>query len=295
MRHGGHSNVWPLRDVLVKVPGPAFGRAFDDPRHGFLHPVDLDAARRQHDAFCVLLADLGARIHELGEETASPDLVYQYDPSMVTDHGALLLRSGKATRLGEEAAVERWARGRGLPVAGRIEAPGTVDGGDAFWLGPDVFCVGRSLRTNTEGARQLRRLVQEMPGEGVEVHIFDVPYDRGPDVCLHLMSVISPVAEHLAVVFLPMLPAGLYELLRDRGVGLIDVPEGEMPTLGCNVLAVKPGVVLMLQGNPLTRRALEARGCEVHTFEGDEVCVNGGGGPTCLTRAILREPPAAPA
>jgi N-dimethylarginine dimethylaminohydrolase len=286
MRHGGHSNVWPLRDVLVKVPGPAFGGAFDDPRHGFLHPVDLEEARRQHDAFCVLLADLGVRVHELGEETESPDLVYQYDPSVVTDRGVILLRSGKPTRRGEEAAVERWAAGHGIPVAGRIEAPGTVDGGDAFWLGADAFCVGRSLRTNAEGVRQL---ATSMARTGAQVHVFDVPYDRGPAVCLHLMSVISPVADDLAVVFLPMLPSGLYELLRERGVDLVAVPEQEMATLGCNVLAVKPRVVVMVQGNPVTRRALEERACEVHTFEGSEVCVNGGGGPTCLTRPILRE------
>jgi dimethylargininase len=286
MRHGGHSNVRPLRDVLVKLPGRAFGSAFDDPRHGFLHPVDLEEARRQHDAFSVLLADLGVRIHDLGEETESPDLVYQYDPSMITDQGVILLRSGKPTRQGEEAAVARWAAGHGIPVAGRIEGPGTVDGGDTFWLGPATFCVGRSLRTNAEGARQLSAFVART---GAEVHVFDVPYDQGPAVCLHLMSLISPVADDLAVVFLPMLPAGLYELLRQHGVDLVEVPEQEMATLGCNVLAVKPGVVVMLHGNPVTRRALEARGCEVHTFEGSEVCINGGGGPTCLTRPILRD------
>jgi dimethylargininase len=279
---GAQSMTAPLREVLVKRPGAAFGRGFDDPAVGFLHPVDLALAQRQHDAFCELLAGLGVTVHALEAEGPSPDSVYTFDPMLVTDRGAITLRSGKPNRRGEEQALEAWATDRGIPVAGRIEAPGTVDGGDTFWLRRDVFCIGRSLRTNSEGARQLRALVDG------ESYVFDVPYATGPGECLHLMSVISPVADDLAVVFLPQLPSGLYELLTERGVGLVPVPEEEMPTLGCNVLAVRPGVVVVADGNPRTQRALEARGCEVHTFAASEIGVNGSGGPTCLTRPLLR-------
>ncbi len=279
---GAQSMVAPLREVLVKRPGAAFGGAFEDSRHGFLHPVDLPAAQRQHDALCAILAALGVIVHELGSETPGPDLVYTFDPSLVTDRGAIVLRPGKATRLGEEVEHETWMADRGIPIAGRIEAPGTVEGGDTFWLEPDVLCIGRSLRTNRSGARQLAALV------GGQVEVFDVPYANGPSECLHLLSLISPVAEWLAVAFLPMLPAGLYELLRERAVDLVPVPEEEMPTLGCNILAVRPGVLVMAQGNPATARALADRGCELHTFDASEIGINGGGGPTCLTRPILR-------
>jgi N-dimethylarginine dimethylaminohydrolase len=282
-RFGAQSMTAPLRDVLVKRPGPAFGRAFDDPAHCFLHAVDLELAQRQHDAFCQLLTTLGATVHELGVETDSPDLVYTFDPVIVSDRGVIALRCGKPNRLGEEDGMEQWLVERGVPPVGRIEAPATVDGGDTFWLRPDLFVIGRSLRTNRAGATQLASIV------GGDVLVVDVPYANGPGECLHLLSLISPVADDLAVAFLPMLPAGLFDLARELGIELIPVPEEEMPTLGCNILAVRPGVVVMPEANPQTHRALLDRGCEVHTFDAGEVGINGSGGPTCLTRPVLRE------
>lgn len=283
VRFGAESMVAPLREVLVKRPAEAFARAFEDPAHGFLHRVDIAEARRQHDALCQTLQDLGVVVHELEVETTSPDLVYTFDPLLVTGRGVISLRPGKPGRLGEETVLEEWMLERGLPLAGRVEPPGTAEGGDTFWLGPGIFCVGRSLRTNTAGAEQLAGLI------GGDVHVFDVPYANGPTECLHLLSLISPVAERMAVVFLPMLPAGLHELLHELSFDLISAPEEEMPTLGCNILAVRPGVLVMAEGNNETARALLDRGCEVHTFPATEIGINGGGGPTCLTRPILRE------
>ena len=282
-RFGAQSMTAPLRDVLVKRPGPAFGAAFDDPAHGFLHPVDLELARREHDAFVDVLASLGPRVHVLETELASPDLVYTFDPLLVTDRGAIPLRPGKPNRAAEPAAVEAWTTAFGIPTIGRIEAPGTVEGGDTFWLRPDLFCIGRTLRTDADGAGQLAELV------GGDVRIFDVPYWRGPAELIHLLSVISPVADDLAVVYLPLLPVGLWRLLRELGVRLIEVPDEEFPTLGCNVLAVRPGVVIVADGNPRTAAALVAAGCEVHMYPATEIGVNGSGGPTCLTRPILRD------
>jgi N-dimethylarginine dimethylaminohydrolase len=279
---GAQSMIAPLREALVKRPGEAFGHAFADPAHGFLHPVDLPRAQREHDGLRALLERLGVIVHELGVETRSPDLVYTFDPALVTDRGAVLLRSGKANRRGEEEALSAFFAPRGIPILGRIEAPGTVDGGDTFWIRPDMLCIGRSLRTNRAGAEQLAAIV------GGDARIFDVPHANGPGECLHLLSLISPVADDLAVVFLPQLPSGLFELLGDLGVRLVPVPAEEIPTLGCNVLAVRPRVVIMAAGNPRTEAALRENGCEVHTFEAGEVGVNGGGGPTCLTRPLLR-------
>jgi dimethylargininase len=280
--YGAQSMSAPLLDVLVKRPGPAFGAAFDDPAHGFLHPVDLGVARREHEEFVELLESLVPRVHVLEAELESPDLVYTFDPLLVTDRGAIPLRPGKPNRAPEPDAIEAWTVAAGIPTLGRIEAPGTVEGGDTLWLRPDLFCIGRTLRTNDDGARQLAGIV------GGDVRIFDVPYWRGPAELIHLMSVISPVADDLAVVSLPLLPVGLWALLGELGIRMVEVPDEEFPTLGCNVLAVRPGVVILAEGNPRTSAALAAAGCEVHAYPASEIGINGSGGPTCMTRPILR-------
>jgi dimethylargininase len=280
---GAQSMTVPLRDVLVARPGAAFGRAFDDPANGFLHPVDLAAAQREHDAFADVLSSLGVTLHQLDTaDTPHPDLVYAYDPLLVSERGSIALRSGKPNRRGEEAALAAWTAAAGIPATGAIEAPGMVDGGDTFWLRPDLFCVGRTLRTNGAGVGQLANMV------GGDVRVFDVPYWRGDAELVHLLSVVSPVADDLAVVFLPLLPVGLWELLADLRIRTIAVPDEEYATLGCNILAVRPGVCVVADGNPTTRRALESAGCEVHPYAAAEISINGSGGPTCLTRPLLR-------
>jgi N-dimethylarginine dimethylaminohydrolase len=280
--YGAQSMVDPLEHVLVKSPGQAFAAAYDDPVHGFRHPVAADTARREHEAFVSLLTALGVTVHELAAESSSPDLVYQFDASLVTDRGAVLLRSGKPGRRGEEDLQDAWFEAHGVPIAGRIAAPGTVDGGDVCWLGHDSVAVGRSLRTNQHGIDQLSAFLK------AQVHVFDVPYGAGEAECLHLLSVISPVTDSLAVVEFARLPSGLYRLLQHSGVTMIGVPPDEVASLGCNVLVVRPGVAVLCDGNPRTAALLEAQQVEVHTFPGTEICWNGSGGPTCLTRPIRR-------
>jgi dimethylargininase len=272
----------PLLEVLVKPPGPAFAVAFDHPPHGFLRRVDLDEARREHDALVETLEGLGTRVHRLETETEDPDLVYVFDPLLIADGGAIPLRPGKPNRAGEPDVLEAWTRSRGIPTLGRIVAPGTLEGGDTFWLRPDLLCIGRTLRTNDAGAHQLAAIV------GGDARIFDVPYWKGPAELVHLLSVISPVADDVAVVFLPLLPVGLHELLLELGYRLVEVPEEEYSTLGCNVLAVRPGVVVTATGNDVTRSRLESVGVEVHAVPLREVGENGSGGVTCLTRPVLR-------
>jgi N-dimethylarginine dimethylaminohydrolase len=272
----------PLREALLKAPGPAFGRAFENPAHGFLHPCNLDVAKREHAAFSELLASLGTTVHQLDTEIESPDLLYTFDPLLITDRGAIPLRPGKPNRRIEPAAIEGWTLAHGIPTIGRIEAPGTIEAGDTFWLRPDLFVIGRTLRTNDEGARQLAALV------GGDVRVFDVPYWLGQEKLIHLMSVIHPIADDIAVVYLPLLPVGLWQLLQDLGYRLLEVPEEEFLSLGCNVLVVRPGVVITAAGNPRMAAAMAAYGIEVHTYPASEIGVNGSGGPTCMTRPILR-------
>ncbi|HXG25230.1 MAG TPA: arginine deiminase family protein [Candidatus Binatia bacterium] len=282
-RFGGQSMIAPLREALLKAPGPAFGRAFEDPAHGFLHPVDLDVARREHEAFANLLAKLGTTVHLLDAEVDSPDLVYTFDPLLITDRGAIPLRPGKPNRRVEPAAIEAWTLSHGIPTIGRIEAPGTIEGGDTTWLRPDLFIIGRTMRTNQAGADQLAALV------GGDVRVVDVPYHRGFGDLVHLMSLIHPVADDLAVVVLPLLPVGLWQLLMDLGYRLIEVDPDEADTCGNNVLVVRPGVVIIAAGNPKIARDLAAAGLEVHTYPATEIGINGSGGPTCMTRPIWRE------
>jgi len=281
---GAQSMVAPLVEVLVKRPGAAFGAAFHDARHGFRRPVDLERAQREHDTFCSLLASLGVTVHDLGTDDAGPDLVYAFDPLLVSDQGAIPLRSGKPTRLGEELAIERWMTQRGIPTIGRVEGPGTVDGGDTCWLTPDLFVIGRSLRTNRAGAELLATIV------GGDVRIFDVPYGDGPTECLHLLSLFSPISEDAVVAHRPMLPAGLWELFEDLRIEVVPLPTEEFATMAPNILAVRPGVLILMAGNPQTERILRDRGCEVHVYAADEIGINGSGGPTCLTRPVLRQP-----
>jgi N-dimethylarginine dimethylaminohydrolase len=272
----------PLRSVLVHRPDAAFGAAFDDPAHAFRHPVDLATAQAEHDAYTDLLADLGVWVHRLVAYTDDPDLIYTFDPALVTQAGAILLRPGKPNRSGEPRIVRRWLANAGIPIAGRIGPRATIEGGDVLWLRPDLVCVGRTLRTNDAGAKQLAALVD------AEVRVFDLPYWQGPDELVHLLSVISPVTHNLTVVYPPLLPVGLWTLLKELKIATIPVPDQEFPTLGCNVLAVRPGVVVMAEGNPVTKAALESAGCEVHTYPATEIGLNGSGGPTCMSLPILR-------
>jgi N-dimethylarginine dimethylaminohydrolase len=281
-RWGAQSMTAPLREALVQRPGAAFGAAFDDPAHGFLLPVDLAAAQREHDRYVDLLAQLGVEVHALDVESDDPDLVYTFDPLLVMDRGAIPLRPGKPNRRGEPALLEAWTSAAGIPTVGRIDTSGTIEGGDTLWLRPDLLCIGRSLRTNDAGARQLAKVV------GGDVRIFDLPFWRGPAELVHLLSVISPVTDDLAVIYAPLLPAGLWELLGELEIRTVKVPDEEFPTLGSNVLAIRPGVLIMAQGNPVTQVALEAAGCEVHTYPAAEIGINGSGGPTCMARPILR-------
>lgn len=281
--YGVHSMVAPLRHVLVQAPTVAFGAAYEDPAHGFLRPVDLEIAQKEHAELCELLGSFGVTVHQLDSETPSPDLVYTYDPALVTDDGVVLLRSGKPNRRGEEDEIGAWCTEHGIPTLGRIETPGTVDGGDIFWLRPDLVCVGRSLRTNQAGIDQLREILP------YHLEVFDVPVQGGTAECLHLLSLISLVSDDLAVVDLPLLPSGLYSLLIDLGMKLLDIPRAEVGSLAANVLAVRPGVVVTIEGNSITRRTLEREGVEVHSFAGFEIAWNGSGGPTCLTCPLQRE------
>ena len=282
---GGQSMVAPLRRVLVRHPAPpATGEEYAD--FAYPRPVDHARAEREHASLRAILEDAGAEVIAEGpDEPGLLDAIFAYDPSLITSSGAILLRPGKTLRLPEVALAERAYLELGIPILGRIEAPGTVEGGDTVWLDEGTLAVGRGYRTNDEGIRQLREI---LAGIGVEMLTVDLPHWRGPGECLHLMSFISPIAERLAVVYLSLMSAPFVQELERRGWSFIEVPEAEFDTHGCNVLALAPMRALVCDGNPITRARLEAAGCVVVAYSGDEISHNRAGGPTCLTRPLLR-------
>jgi dimethylargininase len=280
--YGAQSMTRPLRRVLVRAPSTAACRAWR--RFGWRAEPDPAAAAREHEALCDLLAGAGAEvIRARSHDAGLLDAIYVYDPALVTARGALLLRPGKAERRDEVALMERELAASGVPVAARLEAPAAAEGGDTLWLDDHTLLVGRSYRTNDHGIAALRAALPD-----VDVVAFDLPHLRGPREVLHLLSLLSPVDDDLAVASLPLLPARLVELLRSRGVSFVEVPDDEFATMACNVLALGPRVALTREGNPETRRRMEAAGIDVLTYRGEEISVKGDGGPTCLTRPLLR-------
>jgi dimethylargininase len=285
-RFGGHSMTATLRTVMVRRPAPA-STAEDWRPFGYLHPIDQQLTERQHAELRAILAREGIDVIEAGPDAPGHlDAIFAYDPSIMTDRGAILLRLGKELRRDETAFHAETYRRHGIPIFGVVDAPGMVEGGDTLWLDERTFAVGRGYRTNQHGIDQLRALLGEID---VEVVQFDLPYWHGAGECLHLMSLISPIAADLAVVYKPMMAVALVELLEERGWRLVDVPDEELDSMGGNVLALAPGRCLMMAGNPETKRRLEAAGCEVLTYEGSEISLNRQGGPTCLTKPIWRK------
>jgi dimethylargininase len=283
--YGSQSMVDPLRRVLVKRPDQAF--AVDDPAkwHYAGRPV-LETAQREHDALVDILREAGAEVlyhDELQHHRA--DAIFAHDPAIVTDHGVIILSMGKDLRRGEEAAVGRRFEKLGVPILYELHGDALAEGGDLLWIYHDTLAVGQGFRTNEEGLRQLREALEPL---GVTLTPVPLPYYGGPEACLHLMSLISLVDYDAAVIYLPLLPVPFWKYLTDRGFTFIEVPDEEFESMGTNVLALAPGKCLMLEGNPITKRRLEEAGCEVFTYKGNEISLKAEGGPTCLTRPILR-------
>ncbi|HTZ92529.1 MAG TPA: arginine deiminase family protein [Streptosporangiaceae bacterium] len=279
-RFGVRSMSAPLRRVLVRSPATTGDFAGADWR-----APDPELLARQHDQFCELLAGLGCDVEVAAAADEMVDATYVRDAGTVTGRGAVLFQLAKPARAAEPPLLGTALEAAGVPVIAELTGPARADGGDIIWLDERTMLVGRSYRTNLAGVHQLREI---MAAEDVVVGSADMPHDRGPEHVLHLMSVISPVADDLAVVYPPLAPVPLMEELAARRIRIIEVPADEYECMACNVLAVRPGVVVMLDGNPKTRAALAAAGCEVHVYDGSEISIKGDGGPTCLTAPILR-------
>ena len=279
-----------LRAVLVKRPEEAYRSrdaiASQWRELGYARAPDLRNAASQHAELVSILERAGAEVRFLPADAATGmDSVYVRDPVLVTDAGAVILRMGKAAREGEPDAAARALREWGIPILGRLDGAARAEAGDMVGLDASTLAVGRGFRTNDAGIARLAELLRP---RGVEVVPIHLPYGNGPDEVLHLMSFLSPIDADLALVYRPLLPVPMFELLERRGYALVDVPAEEYASLGANVLALGPRDVVMVRGNPVTRARLETAGCRVTEFDGSDICAPGAGGPTCLTRPIRR-------
>ena len=274
---GCESMTGDLRRVLVRAPSDLR----DWEACGWRGEPDPAAIAREHEALCAILERAGAEVVLAASPSENADAVYVFDPALITERGAVLLNPGKELRRAEPAALGQDFERSGIPVAGSLGRDEWAEGGDLIRLDERTLLAGRGYRTNSDGIWALERLT------GLETLVFDLPHWHGPGEVMHLLSLLSPLAPDLVVAYPPLMPTRLAQLLDERGIEIVPVPDEEFATMGSNVLALAPRVALAVDGNPETRRRLERAGVEVEVYEGAELS-KGDGGPTCLTAPLLR-------
>jgi N-dimethylarginine dimethylaminohydrolase len=287
----GHSMVGPLRRVLVCPPGNAgwdkAGQSVRWRELGFSHAPDFATAQAQHETLCSELQVAGAELVELpAASDLSLDAAYTHDASLATDFGLIVMRPGKPNRVVEGKHHQSLCEALGIPTLGVVKDPGNTEAGDMVWLDSKTLLIGHGYRTNAAGIEQMRALLGP---KNVEVLSAPLPYGPGPSACLHLMSLISLLDEKTAIVDLPWLAVETVELLKSRGFKFIEIDPSERKTLACNVLSLGKNRLLAIEENQRTNERLRKARFDVRTFPGSEICINGSGGPTCLTRPLLRE------
>ena len=246
---------------------------------------DFELAQREHDAFAVIIRNVGAEIVYLPDDPVlTMDSLYVRDAATVSPRGAILCNMGKAARCGEPGIHGKAFEQAGIPVLGAVTGEGSIEGGDLIWLDEKTVAIGRTYRTNDDGIRQFKNLV----GPDVHVKVTALPHYKGQSDVFHLMSIISPLDKDLQLVYSPLMPIPFREWLLAKGMTLVEVPDEEFASMGCNVLTIAPREVVMVKGNPETKKRMEAAGCKVHVINADAISVPGEGGPTCLTRPLMR-------
>ncbi len=284
--YGGQSMVAPLKKVLVRKPDCTFGFADPSVWHYTMQP-NFQKALDEHEAIVKILQDQGVEV--VYHDNPLPfhaDAIFVHDPAIITDFGAIILQMGKEMRRGEEQSIKNSLLSFNIPILCELSGAATAEGGDMLWITENILAIGRGFRTNQAGIDQIRAALQPF---GVQVLQFDLPYDQGPEACLHLQSLISFVDYKKAVVYLKYLPVAFLELLQQQQIDLLLVPDNEYFTMAPNILAIKPNVVLMLENNVKTIAMLQNAGCIVYTYQGNELSLKAEGGATCLTRPLLRE------
>jgi N-dimethylarginine dimethylaminohydrolase len=289
----GHSMVADLRRVLVCSPSSAgWECGAGAPAQGgwrelgFLHPPNFPEAQSQHQALCHELEAAGAELFHLpASADLTLDAVYTHDASLATDSGLIVMHPGKSSRVAEGEYHRAFCETLGIPTVAEIAVPGTAEAGDMVWLDDKTLLIGNGHRTNAAGIAQMRTL---LAAKGAQVLSAPLPYGAGPSACLHLMSLISLLDPNTVLADLPWLAVETVELLKSRGFRFIEIEYSERASLACNVLSLGSRRLLAIEENFRTNEKLRSAGFDVRTFPGSELCINGGGGPTCLTRPLFR-------
>ena len=279
-----------IRKVLIKDPKSAYkNQANIDTQYeelNYFGKPDFEISLKDYDSFKSILHNNGIEIHCLpSDDITSLDSMYTHDPCLVSNSGVILCSMGKVLRRKEPGMISNYFESLGIPIIGRISSPGKLEGGDIVWIDNRTVAVGVGYRSNFEGIMQLKQILSDDIDEIIPVHL---PHWTGPADCLHLMSNVSPIDENLFLVYSKLLPVSFREYLLSRKIKLIEVPDEEYESMGCNVLAIAPRKVIMIEGNNITKKILEDEGVEIFTYPGLEISNKGAGGPTCLTRPFLR-------
>lgn len=284
--YGGQTMVGELKKIMIRKPDESFGNA-DPIKWHYTAKPHLANALQEHKQIEDILRKEGVEIiyHDAKLEDKA-DSIFVHDPAIMTDAGAIILRMGKPLRRGEEKAIRDKFKDLDIPILWELQGDATAEGGDILWIDKNTLVIGRGFRTNQKGIDQIRSALKP---HGVSVLQFDLPYDQGKEACLHLQSLISLIDHKTAIIYRKLAPVSFVELLEKKGFKLIDLPEDEYVSMGTNVLAIKPNICLALGGNPKTKLALENAGCKVYTYKGTELSYKAEGGPTCLTRPVLRQ------
>lgn len=285
-----HSEYHPIKRVFLKPPQNAFRsqQMLDEQWRdlNYLSLPNFENSLKEYNSFLETLKTKDAEfLFFENDERTSIDSIYCRDASIATNFGMIICNMGKSGRINEPQAQEKNYLSQNIQILGKIESPGTLEGGDVAWLDESTLAVGHTYRTNEAGIDQLKKLLNP---KGVDVIVAELPHYKGKQDVFHLMSILSPVDKDLAIVYSPLMPIKFRNELISRGIQLIEVPEEEFESMGCNVLAISPRHCIMVEGNPLTKKQLEEAGCKVVTYKGSEISVKGGGGPTCLTRPLER-------
>ena len=279
-----------LKKVLIKHPKDAYINQNklnkESNKLNYLNIPNFKKACSDYDSFINILKGFNCEIHYLPtDEEASIDSIYTHDPCLISNKGAIFSRMGKKDRSAEPALMENYLNSIGIPTLGAIKHPGILEGGDIVWIKERVIAVGEGYRSNSEGINQLKNILGDLIDEIITVPL---PHWTGKKDCLHLMSNLSPIDSNLFLVYSRLLPVSFRKFLISEGISLIEVPDSEYLSMGCNVLALAPKKVIMIEGNPITKKRLIKNGVEVFTYDGSEISLKGSGGPTCLTRPFLR-------
>jgi N-dimethylarginine dimethylaminohydrolase len=290
MNETAHSEYLPLWKVAIKSARNAF--VSDEvlekqwQKHNFIQKPDFNKSELEYERFESIFRENGIDIDYFDfDEKATLDSIYCRDASIVTDFGVILCSMGKSIRRNEPASQKRLFDRLNVPILAEIQPPGTIEGGDVAWLDERTLAVGHTYRTNHSGIAQLKEILEP---KGIHILAAPMPHYKGMNDVFHLMSVFSPVDKDLAVVYSPLMPIPFRNELLKRGFELVEVPDDEFEQMGCNVLAIAPRDCIMVAGNPKTHASLMDKGCKVQVYQGKEISIKGGGGPTCLTRPISR-------